>query len=105
MKSTGEASGEAAARSLRRMALRQVSGWLALSDAASIVVSWVLALALLRLFGPEAWWKGVMGWWMASNESRAALFSMLLDLMLVLFAALLHYSRRRPAADEVLDII
>src|SRR5882762_10357964 len=118
MKSTGEASGEAehrpryrepgsaaAAHSLRRMAHRQASGWLALSDAESIVVSCVLALALLRLFGPETWWKGVMGWWMASSESRAALFSMLLALMLVLFAARGHYSRRRPAADEVLDII
>ena len=116
MKSIGEAGAEskpssrhradaAAARSRRSMALRQVSGWLAIGDIASIVLSWVFALALLRLLGPEDWWDGVVHWWTGSGESRAALFSMLLALMLVLFAARGHYSRRRPAADEVLDII
>jgi undecaprenyl-phosphate galactose phosphotransferase len=118
MKSTGEAGGKAehrlperqlagaaAARSLRSVALRQFSWWLAASDAASFVVSWLLALALLRLFEPQAWWAGVVDWWTASGEGRAALFSALLALMLALFAARGHYSRRRPAADEVLDII
>jgi Undecaprenyl-phosphate galactose phosphotransferase WbaP len=100
-----ECAGAATTRSLRSVALRRVSWWLAIGDAASIVVSWVLALALLRLFGPESWWEGVVDWWTASGESRAALFSVLLSLMLVLFAARGHYSRRRPAADEVLDVI
>jgi undecaprenyl-phosphate galactose phosphotransferase len=87
------------------MALRQVSGWLALSDATSLVSSWVLSLGLLRLLGPEDWWEGVVHWWTESGESRAALLSMLLALVLVLFAARGHYSRRRPAADEILDVI
>ena len=97
--------GAAAARNLRSEALRKVSLWLAIGDVSSIVVSWVLALALLRLLGPEDWWEGVVHWWTESGESRAPLFSMLLALMLVLFAARGHYSRRRPAADEVLDVI
>ena len=118
MKSLGEASGEAghqsrtrepagaaAARNLRSAILRQVSWWLVISDATSLVVSWVLALAVLRLLVPEDWWQGVVDWWTASGESRAMLFAGLLALMLVLFAARGHYSRRRPAADEVLDII
>ena len=117
MKLLGEASTDAERPSPRRMstgaatrrprssALRQVSGWLAVSDATSLVVSWVTALAVLRLFRSDVWWEGVVYWWTDSAESRAALFSMLLALMLVLFAARGHYSRRRPAADEVLEII
>ena len=116
MKSLGEASGAAesrtreparaaAAQSLRSAVLRQVNWWLAISDATSLVASWVLALAALRLLASEDWWEGVVAWWTASGESREVLFSLLLALMLVLFAARGHYSRRRPAADEVLDII
>src|SRR5262245_54815642 len=115
MKSLGDTSGEAeprshtpaltgaaAARSLRSAVLRQVSWWLVFSDAASLVASWLLALAVLRLLQPDEWWDGVVHWWTTSDES---LFAVLLALMLVLFAARGHYSRRRPAADEVLDII
>jgi undecaprenyl-phosphate galactose phosphotransferase len=98
-----EAAGAAGRRS-RASALRQVSGWLAVGDAASLVASWLLALALLRLLGPDTWWQGVLDWWTASGESRNAQFALLLALVLVLFAARGHYSRRRPAADEVLDI-
>jgi undecaprenyl-phosphate galactose phosphotransferase len=94
-----------AARRPRSSALRRVSGWLAVSDVVSLVVSWTLALALLRVLGPESWWQGVTGWWNDAGESRLALFSLLLPLVLVLFAARGHYSRRRPAADEVLDIV
>jgi undecaprenyl-phosphate galactose phosphotransferase len=100
----GQAS-QAATRERRSAVFRQISGWLAISDAASLVLSWILALGLLRLIGPDAWWKGVVEWWTDSGESRAALLFMLLALMLVLFAARGHYSKRRPAADEVLDII
>ena len=87
------------------MSIRQVSVWLAVSDATSLIASWVASLAVLRLLRSDVWWEGIVYWWTASPESRAALFSILLALMLVLFAARGHYSRRRPAADEVLDII
>lgn len=97
-------AGAAATRSLRSVSLQRVSGWLAISDAISLVVSWLLALALLRLFGPEAWWEGLVHWWAVSGDSRTVQLSALLALMLVLFVARGHYSRRRPAADEVLDI-
>jgi undecaprenyl-phosphate galactose phosphotransferase len=118
MKSTGDASaesertsphrgraGRAATRERRSAALRRVSGWLAISDAASLVFAWLLALALLRLLGPADWWQGVVAWWSDSGESRAAQFFLLLALVLVLFAARGHYSKRRPAADEVLDTL
>lgn len=97
-------AGAAAARSLRSAVLRRVNWWLVLSDAASLVISWALSLALLRLLGPQSWWEGVLRWWTASGESRTTLFSMLLALMLILFAARGHYSRRRPVADEVFDV-
>jgi undecaprenyl-phosphate galactose phosphotransferase len=115
MKSQGEARTEAERPSPRREAvgaavrrshvssLRQ-GRWLAVSDAASLVVSWLLALALLRVLGPESWWQGMVDWWTTSGENRIAQFSLLLALVLVLFAARGHYSKRRPAADEVLDI-
>ena len=116
MKSSGEARTEsehpsprrlmagAATRLSRSSALRQVSGWLAVGDVAGLVASWVVALGLLRLLGPEEWWQGVVEWWTASGESRIVQFALLVALVLVLFAARGHYSRRRPAADEVLDI-
>jgi undecaprenyl-phosphate galactose phosphotransferase len=116
MKSTGEARTEAerstprrdvggvTARRSRSSGLRQASGWLAISDVASLVASWLLALGLLRLFGPDAWWQGVLGWWSASGEARIAQLALLLVLVLVLFAARGHYTWRRPAADEALDI-
>jgi Undecaprenyl-phosphate galactose phosphotransferase WbaP len=95
----------AGARSRRSAALRKVSWWLAVGDTTSLILSWTLALALLRLFAPEAWWRGVEQWWAASGENRVALLFVLLALMLILFAARGHYSRRRPVADEVLDTI
>ena len=85
--------------------LRKVSLWLAISDVASLVVSWALAFFMLWMLRGESWWEGMADWWTDSGESRAAQFSLLLALMLVLFAARGHYSKRRPAADEVLDIL
>jgi undecaprenyl-phosphate galactose phosphotransferase len=118
MKSTGEASGKlehrsryreqgraTPSRALRSAISRQFSWWLVVGDAVSLVAAWAMAVALLRLVGPTAWWEGVIAWWSAEGEGRAALFSVLLALMLILFAARGHYSRRRPVADEVLDII
>ncbi|MDH5220483.1 MAG: undecaprenyl-phosphate galactose phosphotransferase WbaP [Betaproteobacteria bacterium] len=98
-------AGRAATRERRSAVLRRVSGWLAISDAASLVFSWLLALGLLRLLAPEDWWQGIVAWWVDSGESRAAQFFLLLALVLVLFAARGHYSKRRPAADEVLDTL
>ena len=97
--------GRAATRERRSAALRRFCVWLAISDAASLLLAWLLVLALLRLFAPEEWWQGVVAWWSDSGESRAAKFSLLLALMLALFAARGHYSKRRPAADEVLDTL
>jgi Undecaprenyl-phosphate galactose phosphotransferase WbaP len=97
--------GRAATRERRSAVLRRVSGWLAISDAASLVFSWLLALGLLRLFGPEDWWQGIVAWWQNSGESRSAQFFLLFALVLVLFAARGHYTKRRPAADEVLDAL
>ena len=95
----------AATRERRAAVLRRVSGWLAISDATSLVFSWLLTLGLLRLFAPEGWWRGIVAWWSDSGESRAAQFFFLFALVLVLFAARGHYSKRRPAADEVLDTL
>ena len=77
--------GRAATRERRSAALRRVSVWLVISDAASLVLSWLLALGLLRFFAPGDWWQGVVAWWSDSGESRAAQFFLLLALMLVLF--------------------
>lgn len=95
----------AATRRSRSSTLWQVSGWLVASDVASLVTSWVLALALLRVLGPESWWQGAVDWWIASAEGRIVQFFLLLMLVVVLFAARGHYSKRRPAADEALDVV
>jgi len=97
---------EGADRRVRRSAIRRrIDGWLAVSDAVGLVLSWIAALAILRLAWPEEWWEGVASWWVAYGEERAIVSFALLALTLVLFAARGHYSRRRPAADELLDLI
>ncbi|MEO8163847.1 MAG: undecaprenyl-phosphate galactose phosphotransferase WbaP [Betaproteobacteria bacterium] len=79
--------------------------YIAAGDALALVLSWVLALGVLWLVEDEVWRRGIIDWWTALGNGQAMLTSGLVAFMLVLFAVRGHYSRRRPFADEVLDIL
>ena len=70
----------------------------------ALVLSWMIALGLLWILEDPVWREGIIGWWMALGNGQVLLISGLIAVMLFLFAARGHYSRRRPFSDEVLDI-
>lgn len=79
--------------------------WIAAGDAAALLMSWLGALALLWVVEGQAWREGIIGWWAALGNGRVLLICGLIAVMLMLFALRGHYSRRRPFASEVLDVI
>jgi undecaprenyl-phosphate galactose phosphotransferase len=98
------------ARHVPVVALRQakdatLSWWLAAGDLLGLVLSWALSLGILWVLEDEAWRQGLIEWWSTLGRGRTLLFIGLTALVLGIFAARGHYSRRRPFFDEVLDIL
>lgn len=79
--------------------------WIAAGDVAALLMSWLGALGLLWIVEDRVWREGIVGWWGALGSGRILAISGLFALMLFLFAMRGHYSRRRPFASEVLDIL
>jgi Undecaprenyl-phosphate galactose phosphotransferase WbaP len=84
---------------------RTKNWWLVAGDALSLIIAWSAALGLLWLVERQTWRAGLATWWGAVGVSRAAMLAALFGTTLVILMARGHYSRRRPFADETLDII
>ena len=84
---------------------RSMNLWIAAGDTTALLMSWLGALGLLWSIEDQRWREGIVGWWTALGNGRILLICGLIMVMLVLFALRGHYSRRRPFASEVLDII
>jgi undecaprenyl-phosphate galactose phosphotransferase len=100
----GTAATSARTTTLRSGARRRLSWVLVAGDVAGLVVAWAGSLGLLWLIEDAAWRQGLASWWATLGERRLLLAVGLFGVMLFLFAARGHYSRRRPFSEEVLDI-
>jgi len=89
----------------RSVGSSNVSRWLAVGDTLGLILAWLLSLGLLWMVEDQIWKQGIIDWWAALGHSRILLFVGLTVLVLLLFGARGHYSRRRPFFDEVLDIL
>jgi len=89
----------------RSISSSTVNWWLVFGDVLGLVLSWLLALTLLWIVEDEAWWQGLVEWWAALGRGRTFLFVGLTALVVLIFGARGHYSRRRPFFDEILDIV
>ena len=84
---------------------RRTNLWLPVGDLIGLLLSWVLSFGLLWAVEDQEWRSGIVVWWGEFGASRVGTFCGLLLLMTALFGTRGHYSRRRPSADEILDIL
>jgi Undecaprenyl-phosphate galactose phosphotransferase WbaP len=84
---------------------RRTKLWLPVGDSIGLLLSWVLSFGLLWAVEDQEWRSGIVVWWGEFGASRVGIFCGLLLLMTALFGIRGHYSRRRPSADEILDIL
>ncbi len=89
----------------RQAPRRRVNWWLILGDVVGLTLAWLFSLGLLWVVEDQVWKQGIIDWWAALGSSRTLLFVGLTALVLLLFGARGHYSRRRPFFDEILDIL
>jgi Undecaprenyl-phosphate galactose phosphotransferase WbaP len=82
-----------------------VNWYLAAGDTVGLCLSWLLALAFLWMVEDQVWKQGIVDWWGTLGYRRTLLFFGLTALVLMMFGARGHYSRRQPFFDEVLDIL
>jgi Undecaprenyl-phosphate galactose phosphotransferase WbaP len=102
---SGECKAPALALEFCRTGYRKTNWWLVAGDALGLTLAWLLSLGLLWLVEDRIWQQGIIEWWAALGRPRTLLFVGLTALVLLLFGARGHYSRRRPFFDEVLDIL
>lgn len=88
----------------RRTITRSEEWWLVFGDVLALILAWAAALAVLWLIKDDEWRTGLVGWWNGLGPQRLAILILFFGTTIVVFWSRGHYSKRRPFADEIIDI-